>query len=529
VAALTVVVLAVGGCTAVQPFPHPSTTTAAAAAARAAVRFGAPDRDLRVVADPDPVQRAIQVSRALFAGAPGVVLAPLGDLASQKLAAAEAARLHVPALLVPAAAVGPAPSDSATTTRTASASRTPTPTPSPSPAASGGPGAGVRSEIVRLGARWLVMYGKVALSVTGVRRVKPADALVPELGPVPARDTIAVVSDPVSDVLAAGTVRAAGATVQPMPPGVGDLNASGEVVTALKRSTGMATMLLGSAFAGRPDLDWSVRAARAGWQYPGGGQRAFDDRLFIALYGAPGTGVLGVLGQQGVPKTVVRARALADDYANLTTKTVVPALEVITTVAAAQAGSDGDYSTELSASVIEPYIDAAAKAGMPVVLDLQPGRSDFLTQAKRYQQLLEKPNVGLALDPEWRLTANEVPLVQIGSVSADEVNRTSAWLADLVTAQGLPPKLFVLHQFRFDMLANRGDIVLDRPQLDTLIHVDGQGTQPAKQDTWNALHQNAPKGIGWGWKNFTKMDRPMLTPKQTIDQVKPMPDLVTYQ
>jgi len=96
VAALTVAILAVGGCTAAQPFPHPSTTTAATAAARAAVRFAAPDRDLRVVADPDPVQRAIQVSRVLFAGAPGVVLAPLGDPASQKLAAAEAARLHVP-------------------------------------------------------------------------------------------------------------------------------------------------------------------------------------------------------------------------------------------------------------------------------------------------------------------------------------------------------------------------------------------------------------------------------------------------
>lgn len=461
------------------------------------------------------MQRAIQVSRALFAGAAGVVLAPVGDPASQKLAAAEAARLHVPALLVPAAAAG-----------SAFASGTPT----VAPTASGGSGAGVRSEIARLGARWLVMYGNVAaLSVTSVRRVKPADAPVPELGPVPARATIAVVSDPMSDVLAAATARAAGATVQPMPPGVSDLNASGEVVTALRRSTGMATMLLGTAFAGRPDLNWSVRAARAGWQYPGGGQRAFNDRLFIALYGAPGSGVLGVLGQQDVPKTVARAKALAEDYANLTTKTVVPTLEVITTVAAAQAGSGGDYSIEQSTSVIEPYIDAAAKAGMPVVLDLQPGRSDFLTQAKRYQQLLEKPNVGLALDPEWRLTANEVPLVQIGSVSADEVNRTSAWLAGLVKTQGLPPKLFVLHQFRFDMLANRGDIVVDRPQLDTLIHVDGQGTQPAKQDTWNALHHNAPNGVGWGWKNFTKMDRPMLTPKQTIDQVKPIPDLITYQ
>ena len=40
---------------------------------------------------------------------------------------------------------------------------------------------------------------------------------------------------------------------------------------------------------------------------------------------------------------------------------------------------------------------------MYVVLDLQPGRTDFLTQAKRYEPLLALPHVGLALDPEWRL------------------------------------------------------------------------------------------------------------------------------
>ena len=40
---------------------------------------------------------------------------------------------------------------------------------------------------------------------------------------------------------------------------------------------------------------------------------------------------------------------------------------------------------------------------MYVVLDLQPGRSNFLDQAKLYEPLLRLPHVGLALDPEWRL------------------------------------------------------------------------------------------------------------------------------
>ena len=53
-------------------------------------------------------------------------------------------------------------------------------------------------------------------------------------------------------------------------------------------------------------------------------------------------------------------------------------------------------------------VEAAAEHGVYVVLDLQPGRQDFLSQAQQYQELLELPNVGLALDPEWRLGPDQV-------------------------------------------------------------------------------------------------------------------------
>ena len=43
------------------------------------------------------------------------------------------------------------------------------------------------------------------------------------------------------------------------------------------------------------------------------------------------------------------------------------------------------------------------------------------------------------------------------------------------------------------------------------------------------LHQNAPAPINWGWKNFYDEDSPMLTPDQTIAQVLPTPQLVSYQ
>ena len=76
------------------------------------------------------------------------------------------------------------------------------------------------------------------------------------------------------------------------------------------------------------------------------------------------------------------------------------------------------------------------RAGMYVMLDLQPGRTDFLTQAQRYEELLAEPHVGLALDPEWRLGPNQRHMAQIGSVGVDEVNAVAAWLAGLTWSSG---------------------------------------------------------------------------------------------
>ncbi len=62
-----------------------------------------------------------------------------------------------------------------------------------------------------------------------------------------------------------------------------------------------------------------------------------------------------------------------------------------------------------------------------------------------------------------------------------------------------------------------------------MVHVDGQGGQGDKQATWRTLLEGAPEHLTWGWKNFYDEDQPMLTPEQTVQQVDPLPELVTYQ
>ncbi len=170
----------------------------------------------------------------------------------------------------------------------------------------------------------------------------------------------------------------------------------------------------------------------------------------------------------------------------------------------------------------------AAEAGIYVVLDLQSGRADFLSQAQEYEELLVEPHVGLALDPEWRLKKGEKPLQQIGSVSAAEVNETMDWLADLTDRNDLPQKMVLLHQFRTDMITDRQDLDLSHDELAVIVQMDGDGTLGQKLDTWGALRVDAPKGLKFGWKNFYDEDEPTPSPATTF-RVDPTPWWVSYQ
>ena len=269
------------------------------------------------------------------------------------------------------------------------------------------------------------------------------------------------------------------------------------------------------------DAAWQLEVIRRGEELPGGGLLLFEPgdespgRRLVAAYGHPSTAGLGVLGEQGPEDAVERLRSIAEGYGE-DGLAVLPTFEIIATVASASAGADGDYSSMTDREVIRPWIEAAAANGVYVVLDLQPGRSDFLSQAKYYEEFLRLPHVGLALDPEWRLKPHQVHLAQIGTVDAAEINRVVDWLAGIVREEALPQKLLILHQFRFSMITNRAQVKTP-PELAVLIHMDGQGSLAAKYNTWNSLTGRADADrFYWGWKNFYDEDSPMATPQQVL-------------
>jgi hypothetical protein len=276
------------------------------------------------------------------------------------------------------------------------------------------------------------------------------------------------------------------------------------------------------------DASWQLDVVRSGVEVPGGGQLVFPGRRFVAFYGNPLTSALGVLGEQGPESTLDRLREVAALYETDDGVVVVPTFEIIVTVASAQAGGDNDYSSEMAIADIQPWVDLAAEAGAYVVLDLQPGRADFLSQAKLYESLLRLPHVGLALDPEWRLKPDQVHLRQIGTVTAAEINTVSEWLAGIVREEALPQKLFIVHQFRFSMITER-ETIETPPELAVVLQMDGQGPLTTKYQTYDVLTAGTEDaGWLWGWKNFYDEDSPTATPTQTLE-VDPQPVFISYQ
>ena len=327
-----------------------------------------------------------------------------------------------------------------------------------------------------------------------------------------------------TSVAAIATAVATGAAVSHLA--IADPRVDGDSVEAVRDAD--AVVALGPGWGAEDELDDRIEKARTVPELPGGGQLMFPGRRFVAAYGSPITPVLGILGEQGPEDSVERVQNLVEQYQPHSPEQVLPAFEIIGTVAATSPGPDGNYTNEWDPEIFVPMIDAITDAGGYAVIDLQPGMADMLDQAKIFEELLKRPDVGLALDPEWKLEPGQQPGAQIGSVDAEEINRVTDWLADLTRDSGGPQTLLILHQFSMAMITNRDQIDTSRSEVAISLHADGHGTPDLKMETWDVLRQGLPSGIWMAWKNFYDEDTPTFTPEQTM-AVRPRPWFVSYQ
>lgn len=463
----------------------------AALAARLAAAIGAPlllgDAESRPELDRELARLAPSVVTVVGSA---VVTAP--DGAEAVLLAEAGGRLEAELATDSAAAVTlPAPAGPMTVARTWEAISTGAPL---RPAAGTGPRPGGADDAIRL----VATTGEQAAPVYVADVARPAQGLVAAVAAAATGGRLLLVDG-------------------------ADLRSS-DVAAAAVRASGGWLRLVGPITA---DAEWQLDAIASGAELPGGGLLLFPGRRLVALYGHPTTPALGVLGEQGPTGAVERAGELAAGY-DADGVAVVPSFELIATVASAKAGEDGDYSYETPLEDLRPWVDAAADAGMYVVLDLQPGREDYLGQAMLYEELLTEPHVGLAIDPEWNLGPNQFHLRQIGRVEAAEVNQVAGWLAGLVRRHHLPQKLLLVHQFNLDMIRNRSELAAP-PELALVIQMDGQGPLHSKYETWGALRESTDGAPWlWGWKNFFDEDSPTATAAQVL-ALDPAPVFVSYQ
>jgi hypothetical protein len=391
----------------------------------------------------------------------------------------------------------------------------------------------LRGEVRALAARQALAVGVprslLSAQLPGIAVITDPHLAAGIRAPVPLRHVVVLVRgrDTSAGTRAAvATARAAGA--RPVALSGNDPRTDPRAIKALSAAEPNRVLAIGAGFGPAHELADRVAVAATGVQLPGGGQVLFPMRRLLALYGYPGERQLGALGAQGLSASIARIRRIAAAYQPLSRVPVVPAFEIIATVAQASPGLHDSYSYESSPATLRPWVRRATAAGMYVVLDLQPGRDSLLAQAKRYRSLLQLPNVGLALDPEWKLQPGQLPLRQIGSVTSAEINSVISWLASLTGRYHLPQKLVVLHQFRLSMITGEGALDTRHDDLAVVIHMDGQGTPSDKLQTWNAVTGTAPAGVFFGWKNFYTKDHPTFSPLRTMANT-PQPVMVSYQ
>jgi len=274
----------------------------------------------------------------------------------------------------------------------------------------------------------------------------------------------------------------------------------------------------------------------------------------IAYYGTPRSTRMGILGRIPPDSMLPRLERTARLWAEAdSTRSVMPALHLIATVAQGKPGPGGKYRLRLGMAVIDSVASWVEQRGWILILDIQIGHSTVAAELEPLMPYLRRPYVHLALDPEFAMKNGGVPGQRIGTLDASDVNTAVNVLAKLVDEEKLPPKMLVVHRFTRRMLTNYDQIKRD-PRVQVVVDMDGFGEYWLKQDAYRLWIVPYPVQYT-GFKLFYKNDRKpqyrseaeakwscpdsvalavgcgddgLMTPAQVL-RLHPRPDYIQYQ
>ena len=296
-------------------------------------------------------------------------------------------------------------------------------------------------------------------------------------------------------------------------------------------------MAQGQPVAPLPSSSGAVAVPR---ELPRGGRVLLPRYRLVGFCGLPGSSQLGRLGvgdlEARVGEVVQTGRLYAGagaegELPGPDGRVLLPVLELIAVVAQPWPGDDGRFRVRVGDEVVASHLAAARRHKALLLLNIQPGRAHFIDEVRAYERWLREPDVGVALDPEWAVTAPSVPGRIFGHTTGGELDDVAAYLSSLVQAGDLPEKVMVVHQLAPSVIRQSAGL---RPHDGVVVikAVDGIGTPAAKTDTWTQLVADLPGGMRTGFKIFFTEDRgngSVLMSPQQVMALRPQPDYVMYE
>jgi hypothetical protein len=264
-------------------------------------------------------------------------------------------------------------------------------------------------------------------------------------------------------------------------------------------------------------------------ELPRGGREVFPHYRLVGYAGVTGAKTLGRLGTGPLDSRVLELEKRAKPYAD--GREILPVLEVIATVVQGRAGRDGKYRVRLTDDKIRTYYEAARKHKALLLLNLQPGRSEFLPEARAYEKWLRLPDVGVAMDPEWAMDPGQVPGRAYGHTTGVELDQTARYLAELVKKHDLPEKVMVYHQVAPSVVRQESGLK-DHHGVALIKSVDGLGPPGSKINTYRIVNKTTPSFVYPGFKLFFTEDRRghgrLMSPDEVL-ALRPRPKYVMYE
>jgi hypothetical protein len=250
--------------------------------------------------------------------------------------------------------------------------------------------------------------------------------------------------------------------------------------------------------------------------------------LLVGFCGAPGAKALGrMTGDLAEASDELRRRIRAFPA----TRPVTPVVELIATTVHRSPGADGMYRSRCEDETVRDYLDAARALKGLLLLNIQPGRADFLPEVQAYERWLTEPDVGVALDPEWAVEPGVIPGKKFGRTTGDELDGVAQYLGGLAGAHRLPAKVMVYHQVASSVVGDE-ELLRAHAGVSPVKVVDGIGSAAAKQATWKTLMKTKPDHVRPGFKLFfdedTRRGAALMTPAQVL-ALTPVPAYVVYE